>query len=79
MKIRQVGTELFHADGRTDGHTDMTKLIFSLLNFANAIKNRSQWHFSYFSVMNFKLQATYSIQFKRHDQYNQQAANREDS
>jgi hypothetical protein len=22
MKIRQVGAELFHADGRTDGRTD---------------------------------------------------------
>jgi hypothetical protein len=34
MKIRQVGVELFHADGRTD----MTKLIVALLNFANAPK-----------------------------------------
>ena len=30
MKIRQVGTELFHADGRTD----MTKLIVAFRNFA---------------------------------------------
>ena len=22
MKIRPVGSELFHADGRTDGHSD---------------------------------------------------------
>jgi len=68
MKIRQVGAELFHADGRTDGHTDMTKLIVALLSFANAIKSRSQWHFSHFSIMNFTLQATHSIQFKRHGQ-----------
>jgi len=27
MKIRPVGAELFHAVGRTDGQTDMTKLI----------------------------------------------------
>jgi hypothetical protein len=27
MKIRPVGDELFHAGGRTDGQTDMTKLI----------------------------------------------------
>jgi len=27
MKIRSVGAELFHADGQTDGQTDMTKLI----------------------------------------------------
>jgi hypothetical protein len=27
MKIGPVGAELFHAVGRTDGQTDMTKLI----------------------------------------------------
>jgi len=27
MKIRPVGSELFHEDGRKDGQTDMTKLI----------------------------------------------------
>jgi len=27
MKIRPVGAELFRAGGRTDGQTDMTKLI----------------------------------------------------
>ena len=26
MKIRPVGAEFFHADGRTDEQTDMTKL-----------------------------------------------------
>jgi hypothetical protein len=26
MKIRPVGAELFYADGRTDGRTDMKKL-----------------------------------------------------
>ena len=35
MKIRQVGADLFHADGRTD----MTKLIVASRNFANAPKN----------------------------------------
>jgi len=51
MKIRPVGAELFHADGRTDGQTDirkegwaerriyLTKLIFAFRNFANAPKN----------------------------------------
>jgi len=34
MKIRPVGAELFHADGRTD----MTKLIVAFRNFANACK-----------------------------------------
>jgi hypothetical protein len=27
MKIRQVGAELFHADWRTDGQTDLKRLI----------------------------------------------------
>ena len=39
MKIRPVGAELFHADRRTDGQTDMTKLIVAFRNFANASKN----------------------------------------
>jgi len=34
MKIRRVGAELFHADGRTD----MTKLIIAFHNFANKPK-----------------------------------------
>ena len=33
MKIRHVGAELFHADRRTDGRTDMTKLIVVFRNF----------------------------------------------
>ena len=39
MKIRPVGAELFHADRRTDGQTDMTKIIVAFRNFANAPKN----------------------------------------
>jgi len=40
IKIRPVGTELFHADRRTCGErTDMTKLIVAFRNFANAPKN----------------------------------------
>ena len=45
MKIRPVGAELSHADKgtdrRTDGRTDMTKLIVTFRNFANAPKNGS--------------------------------------
>ena len=35
MKIRPVREELFRAEVRTDGETDMKKLIFSFRNFAN--------------------------------------------
>jgi hypothetical protein len=34
MKIRPVGAELFHVDGRTD----MTNLIVAIRNFVNAPK-----------------------------------------
>jgi len=37
MKIRPVGAELFHADGRID----MTKLIVTFRNFPNPPKNDS--------------------------------------
>jgi len=36
MKIRPVGAKLFHADGRTDRETHMTKLIVAPRNFVNA-------------------------------------------
>jgi len=36
IKICQVGAKLFHADGRTDRQTDMTKLIVDFHNFTNA-------------------------------------------
>jgi hypothetical protein len=39
-----VGAELFHADGRTDGRTDMTKLIVAFRNFAKAPKNALSPH-----------------------------------
>jgi hypothetical protein len=40
MKICQLGAELFHADGQTDGQTegDMTKLLVAFRTFANAPK-----------------------------------------
>jgi hypothetical protein len=38
MKIPPVGAEMFDADGRTDGWTDMTKLIVAFRNFVNAPK-----------------------------------------
>jgi hypothetical protein len=38
MKIRPVEAELFHADEWTDRQTDMTKLMVTFRNFANAPK-----------------------------------------
>jgi len=38
MKIHLVGAELFHADKRTEGQTDNTKLTVALRNSANAPK-----------------------------------------
>jgi hypothetical protein len=55
-----MGAQLFHADGRTDGHTDMTELIVALRNFANAPKKYVQFicictkvsHYKYFITGN---------------------------
>ena len=49
MKIHPVGAELFHAERRTDGRTDMTKLIVVFRNFANAPKKKANY-FSYTSL-----------------------------
>ena len=38
MKIRPVGAELFQADRRTGGQTDITKLIVALRNFRTGLK-----------------------------------------
>ena len=38
MKIRLVVAEVFHADGRTDGHTDNTKLIVTFRSFLERAK-----------------------------------------
>jgi hypothetical protein len=39
MKLLSVGAELFQEDGRTDGRTNMTKLVVPFRNFASAPKN----------------------------------------
>jgi hypothetical protein len=31
-----MGTELFHAGGRTDGQTDMTKLVVAVWKFCDS-------------------------------------------
>jgi len=43
MKIRPVGAQLYHADGRTD----MTKLIVAFRNLANAPKHASILNVTY--------------------------------
>jgi hypothetical protein len=60
MTIRQVGDELFHADGRTDRQTDkqtdMTKLTFAFRIFGNALKNEISFlhlTFAFDKVINF--------------------------
>jgi hypothetical protein len=42
IKIRPLGAELFHTEGRTDRQTDMTKLIVAFRNFVNAPENVTQ-------------------------------------
>jgi hypothetical protein len=39
MRNRPVEAQLFHADGGTDGQTDMTTLTFAFRIFANVRKN----------------------------------------
>jgi hypothetical protein len=46
-KIRPVGIELFHTDGRKEGQTDMTEQIVAYRKFPNAPKN---WLFVYLCV-----------------------------
>ena len=47
MKTRPVGAEFSHADGRTDGPTEMTKLILvaAFRNLSNAHSNRILFQF----------------------------------
>ena len=47
IKIRPVGTELFHADRQTDRKTDMTKVMVTFRNFANAPKNTKRQTFKH--------------------------------
>ena len=41
MRIRPVGAELLRADGRTDGETDINRLIDVLSNFVKEHKTQS--------------------------------------
>ena len=48
VKICPVGVELFHAnrrtDGRTEGRTDVTKLLEAVHNFENAPNNEISFY-----------------------------------
>jgi hypothetical protein len=39
IKIRPVGAELFHADGRTDGQADTTKIVVGFLQVCERAKS----------------------------------------
>jgi len=41
MKIHPVGAELFHADGRKIGQTNITKLAVAFRNFEKASKSKN--------------------------------------
>jgi len=43
MQIRPVWAELLQWDGRTDGRTDMTKLIVALEILRTRLKSRKNW------------------------------------
>ena len=42
MKIRQVGVEMFHEDGRTDRRANLMKLIVAFRNFADGLKIKTR-------------------------------------
>ena len=46
MKIRPEEGELFHADRRTDGWTDMTKLIVALCSYWNVPISENILHYT---------------------------------
>jgi hypothetical protein len=49
MKIRPMGAELFHADRRTDGQTDMTKLIAVFLQLFRKRLKIINFYYTYYA------------------------------
>jgi len=47
MKICQVGVELFRAIGRTDGQTDMTKLIVIIIFLKSSKIHKNLWNLTF--------------------------------
>ena len=39
MKIRPMGTDFFHADGKTDGQTDLTQVTVAFRDSAKVLNN----------------------------------------
>ena len=55
MKIRLLEAELLHAGGRTDGYTDITKLLVVFRNFSNVPKKIEAFLLWYYLTHNFPL------------------------
>jgi len=66
-KIRPFGAELFHADGRADRRTDMTKVMVALHNSANATKNCNRQYQPLLSVPN--ASTAHSAVYKPYDRW----------
>jgi hypothetical protein len=47
-KIRSVGAEMFHADGETEGQTDMTKIIVFYKTLRNLLRSAHTAVFMFF-------------------------------
>jgi hypothetical protein len=50
MKFSPMGTELFHAEGRTDGQTCMRKPFKRVRNFANVLKKRNDFDTDFYGL-----------------------------
>ena len=68
MKIHPVRAGLFHADGRMDGRTDMTKVIVAFRNIANApkdVSDKMSWRKSIHILRSITLFSSKVVQFTR--------------
>ena len=65
MKILPMGSELFRADGQTDGQADMTKPIVAFCNFAMRLKHFVDLtEFSSFGVWHYLFGVCYYVSYK---------------